>query len=85
MSDTAEDEQQAAFVRFLSIIYQVITEKVIDFKLSFRQCAMLKELSVMEFPARTLMENSTVLDLTVADATIDLLIVNLQKGIWNLE
>ena len=30
MSDTAEDEQKAAFVRFLGIIYQVTSEKVID-------------------------------------------------------
>ena len=85
MSDTQGNEQEAAFVRFLSIIYQVISDELFDGKFNFRQCAMLKELSVMEFPARTLMENSTVLDLTVTDATIDLLMVNLQKGIWDLK
>ena len=44
---------------------------------------MLKEFRGL--PARISMENSTVLDMTVADATIDLLMVNLQKGIWDLE
>ena len=32
MSDTQEDEQEAAFMRFLSIIYQVIKDKVVDYK-----------------------------------------------------
>ena len=47
MPDTAEDEQNAAFVRFLSIIYQVICDKVFECKFHFRQCATLRNCLVL--------------------------------------
>ena len=46
MSDTQEDAQKAAFLRFLSIIKQVIRDKVNESKFDFRQCATLKNLMV---------------------------------------
>ena len=87
MSDTPEDEEKAAFLHFLSIIYQVFSERIFDRKFHFRQCATLKKLPTnMDMKLdRISMDNSTVPDITVADATTDLLMVNRQKGIGDLQ
>ena len=90
MSDTQGDEEKAAFLRFLSVIYQVICDKVIERKFGFRQCVTLKNWLVFYLMvlgitwAEISMDNSTVPDITVADATTDLLMVNRRKGIWDL-
>ena len=65
MSDTPEDEEKAAFLRFLSIIYQVITDQISGCKFDFSQYATLKKLAM----GAILMDNLTVLDITVPDAT----------------
>ena len=86
MSDTQEDEQKA-FLRFLSIINQVITDQISGCKFDFSQCATLEKLLVFvgtliykkilkKSWARSLMGNFTVPDLTVKDATIDSWMVN---------
>ena len=88
MSDTQEDDEKAAFLRFLSFIYQVLSDRIFDRKFHFRQCATLKKLPTVSMDmiwAEILMENSTVLDITAKDATTDLLMVNHQKGIWGLK
>ena len=83
MSDTQEDEEKAAFLRFLSMIYQVFSYRIFDRKFNVRLCATLTKLLVgtEKISAEILMDNSTVSDIIVADATIDLLMVNRQKGI----
>ena len=86
MSDTPEDDE-AAFHRFLSIIHQVFSDRIFDRKFHFRLCVTLKKLSIggEKLSALILMDNSTVPDITAKDATTDLLMVNRQKGIWDLE
>ena len=87
MSDTQGNEQEAAFVRFLSIIYQVISDELFDGKFNFRQSATLRKLSLfgVAISGRILMDTSIVPDLTVVDAITNSLMVDLQKGIWDLE
>ena len=87
MSDMQGNDQEAAFVRFLSIIYQVISDELFDGKLNFRQCVTLKKLSIygVVISDRILMDTLIVPDLTVVDAITNSLMVDLQKGIWDLE
>ena len=71
--------------RFLSIIQQVFRGKIFECKFDFRQCATLKKLSIRRHTtktwARILMDDLTVPDITVTDATIDSWMMNHQKGI----
>ena len=87
MTDTQENDQEAAFVRFLSIIYQVISDELFDGKFNFRQSATLKKLSIhsVVISDRISMDTLIVPDLTVLDVTTNSLMVDLQKGIWDLE
>ena len=87
MSDTQGNDQEAAFVRFLSIIYQVISDELFDGKYNFRQCVTLKKLSIhsVVISDRISMDTLIVPDLTVVDAITNSLMVDLQKGIWDLE
>ena len=87
MSDTQGNDQEAAFVRFLSIIYQVISDELFDGKFNFRQCVMLKKLSIhsVMISGQISMDTLIVPDLTVVDVTTNSLMVDLQKGIWDLE
>ena len=87
MLATLANGQRAAFVRFLSIIQQVSSDKMFKGKFDFRQCATLKKLSIgtETISARTSMDNLTVSGTTVADANTDSLMVNRQKGIRDLE
>ena len=87
MSDTQGNDQEAAFVRFLSIIYQVIRDELFDGKFNLRQCVMLKKLSIhsVVISDRISMDTLIVPDLTVVDAITNSLMVDLQKGIWDLE
>ena len=91
MSDTQEDEQKAAFLQFCNIINQVISDKlnhkVNEYNIDFRQCVMLKKLSIhgVVISDRILMDTLIVPDLTVVDVTTNSLMVDLQKGIWDLE
>ena len=92
MSDTQYDEQKAAFLRFLSIIYQVTSDKIFACEFDFRLCATPKSWVVLsgivslgsilrKSWVQISMENLTVPDTTVADATTDSLMMNHQKGI----
>ena len=87
MSETQRNEQEAAFVRFLSIIYQVISDELFDGKFNFRQCVTLKKLSIhgVVISDRISMDTLIVPDLTVVDVTTNSLMVDLQKGILDLE
>ena len=81
MSDTQGNDQEAAFVRFLSIIYQVISDELFDGKFNFRQCVTLKKLSFhgVVISDRILMDTLIVPDLTVVDVTTNSLMVDLKK------
>ena len=87
MSDTQGNDQEAAFVRFLSIIYQVISDELFDGKFNFRQCVTLKKLLTygVMISDRISMDTLIVPDSTVVDVTTDLLMVNRQKGIGDLQ
>ena len=87
MADTLEDEQKAAFLRFCSIIQQVISDKMFEGNFYFRQGATLTKsflISILSTTlARIIMENLIVQDITAKDATTNSLMVNRQKGIWD--
>ena len=87
MSDTQEAERTALFLRFFSVIQQVISDKILECELDFRHFATLNHWLVLiimvlgSIWAEFMTGNLTVLDLTVTDAIIDLCMASLQKGI----